>query len=228
VILAIESATPEGSVALVAGDVVLAEIALPRDSQASATFLPAVDRLLRDAGPRSSSVTHVAVSAGPGSFTGLRVGMAAAKGFCFGWGVPVVPVPTLHALAYRFPAAGRTVCPVLDAKKKEVYAGLYRWEGGECLRLRPDMAIAPQALPDRIPPGEVFFCGEGARVFAPLLRERMGERALFPPEGEGLPRAGAVGILAGRLIARGQAVDARSVVPAYIRPSEAEVHRKRP
>ncbi|MBI5420302.1 MAG: tRNA (adenosine(37)-N6)-threonylcarbamoyltransferase complex dimerization subunit type 1 TsaB [Deltaproteobacteria bacterium] len=224
-ILAIESATAHGSVALVSGDAVLAEAALPRGRQSSETFLSAVEELLRATGSEPGNVTHVAVSAGPGSFTGLRVGMAAAKGFCFGWGVPLVPVPTLHALALRFPAAGATVCPVLDAKKKEVYAGLFRWEGGECRRLSPDMAVPPDALPGRLPEGTVFFCGDGAAPFGVLFRERLGGRAVFAPEGEGLPSAGAVGLLAARLIREGAAVEARSAVPAYIRPSEAEIKR---
>src|SRR3972149_5731359 len=151
------------------------------------------------AGRGQDVVTHVGVSAGPGSFTGLRVGMAAAKGFCFGWGLPIVPVPTLHALASRFPSGEALVCPVLDAKKKEVYAGVFRWEGGGCIRVRPDAAVPPSALPDWFPEGKVFFCGDGTVPFEALFRARMGARALFPPPGEGLPRASAVGLLAERV-----------------------------
>ncbi|TFG60270.1 MAG: tRNA (adenosine(37)-N6)-threonylcarbamoyltransferase complex dimerization subunit type 1 TsaB, partial [Deltaproteobacteria bacterium] len=116
-ILAIESSTPCGSVALVSGGKLLGETVLPRENQVSETFLLAIDRLLGGAGG-PTIVTHVAVSAGPGSFTGLRVGMAAAKGLCFGWNLPIVPVPTLHALASRFRTEEALVCPVLDARKK--------------------------------------------------------------------------------------------------------------
>jgi tRNA threonylcarbamoyladenosine biosynthesis protein TsaB len=226
-ILAIESATPCGSVALVSGERVLGETVLPREKQVSETFLAAIDRLLGDTGRGRDAVTHVAVSAGPGSFTGLRVGMAAAKGFCFGWGLPIVPVPTLHALASRFPSGGALVCPVLDAKKKEVYAGVFRWEGGGCIRVRPDAAVPPSALPDWFPEGKVFFCGDGTVPFEALFRARMGARALFPPPGEGLPRASAVGLLAERMVLTGEAGEARTVVPAYIRSSEAEIRRGR-
>jgi tRNA threonylcarbamoyladenosine biosynthesis protein TsaB len=222
VILAIETATPHGSVALVSGNALLAEAALPPGRQASETILGAVERLLRDTGSRTDGATHVAVSAGPGSFTGLRVGMAAAKGFCFGWRVPIVPVPTLHALALRFPSGGKTLCPVLDARKRQVYAALFRWEGGACRRLSPDMAIAPAELAGKLPDGTVFFCGDGAAPFAPVFRERLGQRAVFAPPGEGLPRAGAVGLLAARLILEGAACDAGRTVPVYVRPSEAE------
>lgn len=224
-ILAIETATPRGSVALVSGDALLAEELLSPGRQASETILGAVERLLRDTGSRPGGTTHVAVSAGPGSFTGLRVGMAAAKGFCFGWRVPIVPVPTLHALALRFPSERMTLCPVLDAKKKQVYAALFRWEGGECRRLSPDMAIAPAELAGKLPDGTVFFCGDAAAPFAPVFRERLGQRAVFAASGEGFPRAGAVGLLAARLVREGAACDAGRTVPVYVRPSEAELKR---
>src|SRR5512145_119585 len=152
----------------------------------SATLLPAVGELTAGGVP-----SHVAVSAGPGSFTGLRVGMAAAKGFCLGWGVPLVPVPTLHALASRFPVAGTAICPVLDARKQEVYAGVFRRERGECVRLVPDQAVAPGTLPALIPAGPVYLCGDGIIPYGALFRDLLGARVRFPPEGEGFPRAGA-------------------------------------
>jgi tRNA threonylcarbamoyladenosine biosynthesis protein TsaB len=225
-ILAIESATPRGSVALVRGGAVAGEAELSRGRQASETFLPAIDLLLRRTGTDPGSVALVAVSAGPGSFTGLRVGMAAAKGFCLGWGVPLLPVPTLHALAFRLPSAGETVCPVLDARKKEVYAAFFRWEGGRCARLSPDMAISPELLAGRLPPGKILFCGDGAAPFGPFFRERLGERASFAPGEEGLPSAASVGLLGVRLLAEGLSpVDPRTAAPAYVRRSEAELKR---
>jgi tRNA threonylcarbamoyladenosine biosynthesis protein TsaB len=224
VILAIETATPHGSVALVSGGAVVAEAVLPRGRQASETVLSAVHRLLRETGS-AGRVNHVAVSSGPGSFTGLRVGLAAAKGFCFGWRIPIVPVPTLHALASRFPLEGTTVCPVLDARKKEVYAALFRWEGGACRRLSRDTAIPPDEIPGMLPEGTVFFCGDGAEPYAPLLRARLGGKAEFPTAGEGLPAAGAVGLFAGGLVLAEFVGDAREAVPAYIRRPEAELRR---
>lgn len=224
-ILAIESATPNGSVALLAGESVLGETVLPRGRQASETYLLAVDGLIAACGGKPERITHVAVSAGPGSFTGLRVGMAAAKGLCLGWGRPLVAVPTLHALARRFPLEGTTVCPVLDAKKKEVYAGFYRWEGGACVRIAPDAAVSPQRLPALLPPGRVFFCGDGTVPYGDLLRGSLGERAAFSRPGEGLPRASAVALLAALLIAEGGEADPRSAVPVYLRRSEAELRR---
>jgi len=228
VILAIETATPRGSVALVSGGAVLGEAALPPGRQTSEAYVPAVSRLLAGAGVQAGDVACVAVSAGPGAFTGLRVGMAAAKGFCFGWGAALVPVSTLAALAARFPGEGRVVCPVLDARKSEVYSAFFRCSSGEPERLSPDMAIAPALLPGKAPAGEVLFCGDGAGLFEALFREALGGRAAFVSGDGGLPRASAVGILGERAFLSGEAVDPRTAVPFYLRPSEAERLLRRP
>ena len=217
-ILAIESATPRGSVALVAGGAVLAEVFLSPGPRASGAYITAVEALFAAAGAAPWDVSAVAVSAGPGAFTGLRVGMSAAKGFCFGWGVPLVPVPTLLALAHRFPGGeGRIVCPVQDARRGEVYAALFRWNGGELARLSPDMAVAPALLPGRIPDGDVLFCGDGVTPFGALFREVLGDRALLVSGDEGLPRASAVGIVGERIFRSGGAEDPRTAVPFYLR-----------
>lgn len=219
-ILAIESATPRGSVALVSGGVVRAEVLLPPGPRASGSFLSAVEALFA-AGAATGEVSAVAVSAGPGAFTGLRVGMSSAKGFCFGWGVPLVPVSTLLALAHRFPGGGRIVCPVQDARRGEVYAALFRWDSGELERLSPDMAIAPALLPGRIPDGDVLFCGDGVPPFGALFREALGERAILVSGDEGLPRASAVGIVGERIFRNGGGEDPRTAGPFYLRSSGA-------
>ncbi len=221
-ILALETATPYGSVALVAGGAVVRETVLPAGRQASETVLSAVSDLFGECGVSPGDVSCVAVSAGPGSFTGLRVGMAAAKGYCFGWKSPLVLVPTLEALAFRTPEDKRVVCTVLDARKKEVYAALFRWEGNGLMRLSSDMALSPEALLDRLPGGGIVFCGDGLDACREKVLARLGGRAV-PIEGPaGLPSAGAVGILGERAFQGGNVSDPRSAVPAYIRPSEAE------
>ncbi|GAB4241350.1 MAG: tRNA (adenosine(37)-N6)-threonylcarbamoyltransferase complex dimerization subunit type 1 TsaB [Deltaproteobacteria bacterium] len=227
-ILAIETATPRGSVALVSGGAALGEAALPPGRRASEGYVPAVMDLLAATGASAGDVSCVAVSAGPGAFTGLRVGMSAAKGFCFGWGVPLVPVSTLLALAARFPGEGRVVCPVLDARKHEVYAAFFRWRGGEPERLSPDMAVAPALLPGKAPGGCILFCGDGVGPYGMRIREALGERASFVEGDEGLPRASAVGILGERSFLAGATVDPRTAVPFYLRPSEAERLLRRP
>jgi tRNA threonylcarbamoyladenosine biosynthesis protein TsaB len=225
-ILALETATPYGSVALVEGGVVLAETVLPRGRQASETLPAAVSDLLGGRGIAPPDLSCVAVSAGPGSFTGLRVGMAAGKGYCFGWGLPMALVPTLEALAHRFPGEKRILCPVLDARKKEVYSAQFRWEAGRLTRRTPDLAIPPGALLERLPEGEeIVFCGDGLGSYGTMFLERLGGRAVFIEGEESLPSAGPVGILGERIFHAGGAGNARSAVPSYIRPSEAEFKR---
>jgi tRNA threonylcarbamoyladenosine biosynthesis protein TsaB len=228
VILAIETATPHGSVALVEGGAVAAETVLAAGRPASETVLSAVSALFAFRGAGPTGISCVAVSAGPGSFTGLRVGMAAAKGYCFGWNLPMILVPTLEALASRFPDEERVLCPVLDARKKEVYAALFRREAGVLTRLSPDLALPPGGLLDRLPGGEIVFCGDGLKTYGAMFLERLGSRATFIEGPAGLPAAGAVGILGERAFLEGTAEDPGSAVPAYIRPSEAEFKRPLP
>ncbi|MGE5248097.1 MAG: tRNA (adenosine(37)-N6)-threonylcarbamoyltransferase complex dimerization subunit type 1 TsaB [Verrucomicrobiota bacterium] len=224
-ILAIETATPQASVALVEDGAVVGETFLPAGRQASETILSAVGGLVGGRGAGPARVSCVAVSAGPGSFTGLRVGMAAAKGFCYGWGVPMVTVPTLAALAYRIPAAGEILCPALDARKGEVYAALFRREGEGLTRLTPDLAVPPEALLARLPAGRIVFCGDALKAWGTMFRERLGSRARMVEGPEGLPSAAAVGILGAQALGEGAVRELRSVVPAYVRLSEAELRR---
>jgi tRNA threonylcarbamoyladenosine biosynthesis protein TsaB len=228
VILALETATPRGSVALVSGGAVRAAVYLAPGPLASGSYISAVEAMFAAAGASPGNVSAIAVSAGPGAFTGLRVGMSAAKGFCFGWGVPLVPVPTLLALAHRFPGEGRIVCPVQDARRGEVYAALFRWEGGELVRLSPDMAIAPVLLPGRIPDGDVLFCGDGITPFGALFREALGDRAILVSGDEGLPHASAVGIVGERIFRNGGAGNPRTAIPFYLRSSGTEFPVPRP
>jgi tRNA threonylcarbamoyladenosine biosynthesis protein TsaB len=226
-VLAIESATPHGSVAIVSRDGLVGERRLEGGSRMDSSFLQAVDELLSLPGAGGRPVTHVAVSAGPGSFTGLRVGMAAAKGFCFGWGVPLLPVSTLHALAWRFRRAGATLCPVQDARRGELYASTFRYEGGGLARLSPDRAVPPDVLAGELPDGPLLFCGDAVGPFRDFLSGRFGARASFPPAGDEFPAASAVGSLALEMLASGAPLpDPATVVPAYARQSEAEVKRE--
>jgi tRNA threonylcarbamoyladenosine biosynthesis protein TsaB len=225
-VLAIESATPHGSIALVSPGGAVGELRLEGGSRMDRSFLLAVDALLALPEAAGRPATHVAVSCGPGSFTGLRVGMAVAKGFCFGWGIPLVPVSTLHALAWRFPREGVTICPVQDARRGEFYSATFRLEGGALARLSPDRAIPTDALADGLPGGAILFCGDAVPSHRDLLAGRLGDRALFPPGDDPFPSAAAVGGLALEMLAAGTPLpDPATAVPAYVRPSEAEVKR---
>src|SRR6059058_6004849 len=127
----------------------------------SERLMGAVDRLLGDAGWTVRDLTGLAVAVGPGSFTGLRVGLSTVKGLAVALGVPVAAVPTLDALAASLPFAALPVCPVLYARKGEVYASLYRWDGGAMRREWAYEALAPEALAERLAE-PVILLGNGA------------------------------------------------------------------
>jgi tRNA threonylcarbamoyladenosine biosynthesis protein TsaB len=226
----VETSTLTGAVALVAGDTLLAECRLNVAVTHSERLLPAVDHVLTAAGLGLAEVDALAVAMGPGSFTGLRIGISTVKSLAFATGKPVVGVPTLDALAWMLPYAAHPVCPILDARKGEVYAGLYRTHTGRLERLWEPRAIAPEALAERLArevPGPVVFVGDGAAPCADLLRRILGGEARLPPPALRLPTAVTVADLGRAALERGERVEPADLLPLYVRRSEAEVGRDR-
>jgi tRNA threonylcarbamoyladenosine biosynthesis protein TsaB len=221
-ILAVESATSALGVALLRGEVPLEERESAGPAPPSERLLPAIDAVLRAAGVRLEDVGAFAVSVGPGSFTGLRVGIATVKGLAFGAETPVAAVPTLAALALPALDGVAPVAALLDARRGEVYAAVFAPDGRP---LAPDAVLTPAALAERLPPGTKVVLGEGAAFAGAALAARLGARirVLDPPLG--LARARAVGILGARALARGEGIPAHRVAPTYIRRAEAEARR---
>jgi len=229
-VLAVETSTLTGAVALVSGDTVVAECRLNIAVTHSERLLPAVDHVLAVAGVRLGDIDGLAVATGPGSFTGLRIGLSTVKSLAFATGKPLAGIPTLDALAWTLPFAVHPVCPILDARKGEVYAGLYRTQTGGLERLWEYQALAPHALAERLAreaPGPVVFLGDGVAPHAALLREVLGGDARLAPPGLRLPSAVAVADLARAALDRGETVDPAALVPLYVRRSEAELSRER-
>src|SRR2546428_8438510 len=172
-LLAVESATLSGGFGLLDGDRLLAEITLNIAIPHSERLMSAVDRLLADCGLAPSDLEGLAVSVGPGSFTGLRVGLATVKGLAMALDLPVAAVPTLDALAARLPFADAPVCPILDARKGEVYLSRYRWDGQAMVREWEHLALSPEAAASRLEP-PVILLGDGIAACRPWLA-RLGE-----------------------------------------------------
>lgn len=225
-ILAVETSTLAGGAALLDGDRVVGEYVLNIRATHSERLMAAVDHLLQLSGWELESLEGLAVAVGPGSFTGLRIGISAVKGLALALGIPIAAVPTLDALAATLPFAAHPVCPVLDAKKGEVYAGLYHWAEGAMHRDWEYLALAPEALCDRLT-GPVIFVGDALDTLSGLFEARLGSNAHFAPAGRRLPSPGCVGILGRALLSAGRAVDASALTPLYLRPSEAELKRRR-
>jgi tRNA threonylcarbamoyladenosine biosynthesis protein TsaB len=217
-LLAVETATAAPSLALWRGDVLVAERAAdPRRATAEA-LLPALDALLADAGVPLAAVEGFAVSIGPGSFTGLRIGVATVKGLAFGTDRRVVAVPTLAAIAGHAPGSA-PVAAVLDARRGEVYAAGFAGErAGDWL---PEAVIPIEELAARLPAG-CRVVGEGVALCAEALR---GADAVLLPPPYSEPTARHVARLGARAWSRGAAMPSSELVPRYLRRAEAEVKR---
>jgi tRNA threonylcarbamoyladenosine biosynthesis protein TsaB len=227
-LLAIETATAAAGVALLRGDAVVASRALPGARPASETLLPTVIALLQEAGVALPAIEVFAVSAGPGSFTGLRVGVATVKGLAFGSEAIVVSVPTLAALALRAASAPGPIAALLDARRGEVYAAVYDRDPPSPPRVGP-VVLRPDALADILATlatdATCTVIGEGVVVVADVLRARLGDRLRLVPPPAGLPDPVAVGRLGARLLAAGAGFTADALTPVYVRRAEAEVQR---
>ena len=224
-LLAVESATLSGGVALLDGDRLLGEITLNIAITHSERLMFAVDRLLADCGIAPADLDGLAVSVGPGSFTGLRVGLATVKALAMALDLPVAPVPTLDALAARLPFADVPVCPILDARKGEVYLSLYRWSGSGMERQWDYLALPPESVAARLE-APVILLGDGIEACRPWL-DRLGGGARVAPAAQRLPSAATVAVLGRAALVTGGGVSAEALAPLYLRPSEAELKARR-
>jgi tRNA threonylcarbamoyladenosine biosynthesis protein TsaB len=229
-ILAVETATGCGSVSLTRGEPeefrLLAECTVQLDTTHSRRLLGPIDWLMKTARVRWDDLDAVAVSLGPGSFTGLRIGLAAAKAIAMAAGKPLIGVPTLDALALACGGGdNRLVCCLLDARKQEVYAAFYRMgESGLPEPFGRPAVLPPNALLRDIRE-PVIVVGPGVSVYKDVLAGN-DQIALFP-EYLSQPRALYVGLLGGRMFAAGSRLDPVTAAPLYIRDSDAQVNLQR-
>jgi tRNA threonylcarbamoyladenosine biosynthesis protein TsaB len=221
-LLTIDTSTSAGSVALSRGEQLLGEELLNIQATHTDRLLLSLARLLEDTGVGLEDVDAFGVVLGPGSFTGLRVGVATVKGLAMATGRPVVGVSSLQALAVQVPYPRFPLCAMLDARKKQVYAGSYRWEGGLPVVQGCERVVSPDDLLDDLE-GDILFVGNGAAVYRTLIVRRLGPRAHFAPWTLDVPRASTVAALTLAQWRNGQAMSAEVLAPRYIRPSEAEL-----
>ena len=169
-------------------------------------------------------ISALAVTIGPGSFTGLRIGLSTAKGISLASGKPLVGIPTLDALASTLiPSTTYLICPLLDARKKQVYTALYQYRAGEILeKLTPDMALTPLELCGWIH-DPVIFLGDGVDRYGGFLTEHLQGLAHFVPTEANVPCATSVAALGLKRVKEGQTDNYRDMIPLYIRRSEAEI-----
>ncbi len=222
-ILGIESAALVASVAVVTDEQVTAEYTVNFKKTHSQTLLPMIDEVTRMLGLDLKDVDAIAVSGGPGSYTGLRIGSATAKGLGLALEKPLIHVPTLDAMAYNLYGTSALICPIMDARRGQVYTGLYHYEEAfEIVKPQCGLDIHEliRELNER---GErVIFLGDGVPVHETILRAEMTVPFSFAPAQANCQRAASVAALGGIYFAEGKTVSAMDHAPDYLKKAQAE------
>lgn len=225
-ILAIDTTGQTASAAIAEGDKLIAEFTLNYKLTHSQTIMPMIAEICEKSETNPKEVEYIACDSGPGSFTGLRIGAATAKGLALALGKEIVPVPTLDALAYNVFEADKIICPIMDARRSQVYTAFYRWDNGRLCRLTEMMAISIDEVIEMAEGygQKVIFLGDGV----PVHREKLSLYAdfVYAPAHCSLQRAASVAALAMVLAREGKAVASNAFEPIYLRKSQAERERE--
>jgi tRNA threonylcarbamoyladenosine biosynthesis protein TsaB len=224
-VLAIETSTIAGSVAIIDDKELIGEVKVNIKIAHAERLMNSIDWLLKTSRISIKDIDAFAISIGPGSFTGLRIGLSTVKGFSYSTNKPIIPVPTLDAFARILAFCPYLICPMLDARKNEVYTGLYRWEGNACKKIIPESAIKPDEFLKKIKE-QTIFIGEGAQIYKKLIINTLGDSAIFAPQSKMSPSASTVAEIAIEKLKEGITIDPVTLTPFYIRKSEAEIHWK--
>lgn len=225
-ILAFETSAKAASTALLEDGRLLGENYQNTGLTHSQTLMVMAENLLKQCGKTVADVNAVAVAAGPGSFTGVRIGVAAAKGFAWGGEVPCYGVSTLEAMALSLGAYQGYVCPVMDARRSQVYNALFYVNQGQPNRITDDRAISLEQLKQELLAlkESVFLVGDGSVLTYRTLSEEV-PNLVMPPEHRIHQRAAGVALLAAEKIAVGEPGDGAALTPNYLRLSQAERER---
>ena len=227
-ILALDSSGLVASVALLDGESLLAEYTVNYKKTHSQTLLPMLDEIVKMTQTDLSDVDVIAVAAGPGSFTGLRIGSATAKGLGLALNKPLISVPTLEGLAYNYEGSPYYICPMMDARRSQVYTGIYHfiYEDGQC-KLEELFQGCACAVSDVLEEcnkldGRLVFLGDGVPVYLEQIRGQVKVPYMIAPPHLSRQRAGAVAERARVLYVSGRSESAAEHAPQYFRKSQAE------
>lgn len=222
-LLAIDTSTWTAGVAVLRDDRVVACVEVTREKTHAQRLLRSVDTALALSGLGVNQCDAFAVAIGPGSFTGLRIGISTVKGLAFATGKPVAAVSSLQALAFQFPWCAQKVCAMLDARKGQVFAALYQWDpDSRWQEVVPEVAANPEAWVSQITE-PCLFVGDGAVLYKKMIQARLGSRAQFAPRYLNTPRSVIVAHIGAQQIEAGAGSDPAILVPRYLRKSDAEL-----
>lgn len=228
-ILAIDSSTPVAGVALLDDEKLIREEFINYKKTHSETLMPMIDELLQGCDTPLSDLAALAVTVGPGSFTGLRIGLAAVKGLSLAAHLPVIGISTLDVLAHNIVFSNTLVCPVLNARKQEVYTAFYDNTGLYPRRLSPEMACSPLEFAEKalaqahnLGVDRITLLGDGYYPYRDVLSECLGDKLVIAPHHLMLIRSSALGSLAAARASRADFDEVVTMRPSYVRLSEAE------
>ena len=229
-ILGLDSSGLVAGVAIVEDGLLLAEYNVNYKKTHSQTLLPMLDEVRKMTELDMDSLDAIAIASGPGSFTGLRIGSATAKGLGMALDKPLVEVPTLEGLAYNLWGTDSLVCPLIDARRGQVYTGIYEFVQNDNLNIvEPQTAVDVSIIIERInaigftqPGRSVIFLGDGVPVYSEVLREQVKIPYSFAPAGKNRQCAGSIATLGAVYYAQGRTVSAAEHRPEYLRQSQAE------
>lgn len=226
-ILGLDSSGIVASVAIVEDDVLIAEYTVNYKKTHSQTLLPMLDEIAKMTELDLNSIDAIVVAAGPGSFTGLRIGSATAKGLGLALKKPLIAIPTVEGLAYNLYDISGLICPIMDARRKQVYTGIYRFTDHQLKVVEDQMAVPMETVIEKLNQyGEaVTFLGDGVPVFHELIAEKMTVPYSFAPAHVNKQRAAAVAALGEIYYRQGKTETAMEHVPDYLRVSQAERER---
>ena len=223
-ILVLESSGLVASVAVVTEEKLIGEYTTNFKKTHSQTLLPMMDTLLKMIGIPVQEMDAIAVSGGPGSFTGLRIGSATAKGLGLALNIPIISVPTVDAIAYNLFGTDAVVCPLMDARRNQTYTGLYTFDDQNMQCISGQKAVMINEIVDEINTlgRKVIFLGDGVPVFRSYIEENIRVPHCYAPVHLSQQRAGALGTLALQYYQEGKYESAAQHQPDYLRLSQAE------
>lgn len=221
-ILAIETSTMLGGVAILDDDKLVAESRMNVKTTHSERIMGEINHLLKCSGLKIEDIDIFGISIGPGSFTGLRVGLSAVKGLSYATGKKIVSIPTLEAFAWNAPFSKYQVCPLLDARKKEVYAGIFKWNNNRLIKVMEEQSMKIEDLCPSIKEPTIFL-GEGAIIYKDTIRAWLNDLALFGHPHIMVPLPSNVAHLGIIKAKKEEFEDPLKLTPMYLRRSEAEV-----
>ncbi|MCR5703118.1 MAG: tRNA (adenosine(37)-N6)-threonylcarbamoyltransferase complex dimerization subunit type 1 TsaB [Eubacterium sp.] len=223
-ILAIDSSSMVATVAIWEDDVIVAEYTINHKKTHSQTLLPMIDEIVKMTETDMDSIDAIAITGGPGSYTGLRIGSATAKGIGLALQKPIINVPTMDAMAYNFYSGQYIVCPMMDARRSQVYTGIYRFHGTEMEVVKTQCMILIQELLEALTElGEpVMFLGDGVDVNRAIIDETLQVEHYYAPASMNRHRAASVASLAALYFKEGKIETAKEHKPDYLRASQAE------